>query len=122
MESITVTMSPEHVRTRLQVSAGERPILRAILGPAQEADPRAAAMLLEGLALWSQACPFVVVCVARGEESSGALELCDALEVGRKRLFFDVGVAVLDRHALSRRYSSVGEFRDLSRLSRRTFR
>jgi hypothetical protein len=48
--------------------------------------------------------------------------LCDALEVGRQRLFFDVGVAVLDRHALSRRYSSVGEFRDLSRLSRRAFR
>jgi hypothetical protein len=60
--------------------------------------------------------------VARGDQSSGALELCDALEIGRQRLFFDVGVAVLDRHALRRQYTSVGEFRDLSRYSRSVFR
>ena len=122
MDPITVTISPERTRTRIQVEGSDRPMLRAILGPAAEADPRAAVTLLESLALWMQRPLSVVVCVARGDTSSGALELCDALEVGRQRLFFDVGVALLDPHAVRRHQGGVGEFRDLTRMTRRAFR
>ncbi len=122
MDRITVTISPEHIRTRIQVEGNDRPMLRAILGPAADADRRAAVALLEGLALWTQRPLSVVVCVARGDTSSGALELCDALEAGRERLFFDVGVAFLDRRALRRRATGVGEFRDLTAMTRSVFR
>ena len=122
MDPITETISPERTRTRIQAEASDQRILRAILGPAAEADSRAAVALLEGLALWTQRPLSVVVCVARGDTSSGAIELCDALEVGRQRLFFDVGVALLDPHALRRRPGGVGEFRDLTLMTRRAFR
>ena len=54
--------------------------LQAILGPIRTAHPRAAATLLEGLALWHQR-PLSVVLSADDADDGSALGLCDALGV-----------------------------------------
>ncbi len=50
MNPITVVIAPEPMRVRMLVRSGRRDVLKAVLGPAKLAHPRAAATLLEGLA------------------------------------------------------------------------
>jgi hypothetical protein len=98
----------------------ERDLLKAVLGPARHCHPRAAATMLEGLALWYQ-CPLsVVLCVDEAEPSS-ASDLYDGLGLGldlsARRLHYDVSVAVHRRRVRRReRQISLGDFRDLRQL------
>ena len=70
MNPITVVIAPDPTRVRMLVRRGAQDVLKAVLGPAELAHPRAAATLLEGLALWHQCRLGVVLCVwtTRGVE------------------------------------------------------
>jgi len=50
-ETITVMISPEPQQVRILATTPTRDVLKAILGSVRQAHPRAAATLLEGLAL-----------------------------------------------------------------------
>jgi hypothetical protein len=115
MDRITVTIAPERDRTRMLAMSGPDEVLRAVLGPATETHPRAAATLLEGLSLWQQQPLSVVLCV--GERSGGSeLGLCDALGFGLRSVHYEVGVVV--DHPRSRvRLGGLGDFRALRRLA-----
>jgi hypothetical protein len=116
LEMITVTMAPEPRRVRVLATTPTRDVLKAVLGPAPHAHPRAAATLLEGLALWYQR-PLSVVLSADALDDGCALGLCDALGLGRT-LHYEVGVAVADRRRRRPRdLRSLGDFGDLRALS-----
>jgi hypothetical protein len=113
-ETITVTISAEIGRVRMLASTPTRDLMKAVLGPAAQAHPRAAATILEGLALWHQQPVSVVLCVDDEDECS-ALGLCDALGFGRT-LHYEVGLAYKERRRGQRRVSplrGLGDFRDL---------
>ena len=57
-------------------------VMRAVLGPTTASHPRAAATLMEGLALWHQRALSVVLC-ADDADDGVAMHLCDALGYGR---------------------------------------
>lgn len=116
MDRITVTIAPERTRTRMLATYGADEVLRAVLGPAAETHPRAAATLLEGLSLWHQRPLFVVLCA--GERSCGSdLGLFDALGFGQRNVHYEVGVVVADARARARRLGGLGDFRALRRLA-----
>jgi hypothetical protein len=116
MERITVTLAPERERTRLLVMSGPDELLRGLLGPPSEMHPAAATRLLEGLSLWYQRPLAVVLCV--GERSCGSeLGLCDALGLGRRSLYYEVGIVVDETRHRPRRLGGPGDFRALRRLS-----
>ena len=118
MPHVMVTVAPELSRTRLLVVEDRREVLKAILGPPSEVHPRAAATLLEGLALWYQT-PLSVVLCADEQGTSSRLHLCDELGFGLKSLYFDVGVAIAERRRrrITRRpLRGLGDFRDLRQL------
>ena len=115
LEMITVTIAPEPGRVRVLATTPTRDVLKAVLGPAPYAHPRAAATLLEGLALWHQH-PLSVVLSADALDDGCALGLCDALGLGRT-LHYEVGVAISERRR--RRgpdLRGLGDFRDLRAL------
>jgi hypothetical protein len=116
-ETITVTIAPEPDRVRILATTPTHDILKAVLGPAKHAHPRAAATLLEGIALWHQR-PLCVVLSADDSGDGTALGLCDALGFGRT-LHYEVGVAFV-RGRARRRYRDLrglGDFRDLRQLA-----
>lgn len=118
MQHVMVTVAPELDRTRLLVVENRREVLKAVLGPPSEVHPRAAATLLEGLALWYQT-PLSVVLCADAQGTSSSLHLCDGFGFGLKSLYYDVGVAVAERRrrrASSRDLRGLGDFRDLRQL------
>jgi hypothetical protein len=112
MDRITVVMAPEPSRVRLLARRGKDDLMKAVLGPAQQAHPRAAATLLEGLALWHQQSLGVVLCA--DEPSAGyTLGLCNALGLGERTVHYEVGFALPGhRHTLG----GVGRFADLRQL------
>jgi hypothetical protein len=116
MERITVTMQPLADQTRLLVMAGKDEMLRAILGPTTASHPRAAATLLEGLALWHQQALSVVVC-ADVEACSSATRMLDALGFGIRAVHYEVEVALLARGRRGRRIQGFGNFADLRQLA-----
>jgi hypothetical protein len=115
--SITVTIAPEPDRVRILATTPTHDLMKAVLGPTRHMHPRAAATLLEGLALWHQQ-PLSVVLSADGLDDGSALGLCDALGYGRS-LHYEVGLAF--PHAGGRRrrreLRGLGDFRDLRQLS-----
>lgn len=114
MKRITVILAPEPTRVRILVRGDGQDVMKAVLGSAKQAHPRAASTLLEGLALWQQRPLSVVVCV--DERCDGhALGLFDALGLGERTLHYEVGVAY---HKTSRRQrmAGIGDFRDLRRM------
>jgi hypothetical protein len=120
MERIQVTIAPEPERVRIVATTTERDLLKAVLGPARYCHPRAAATLLEGLALWYQSPLSVVLCVDEADPSS-ASDLYDGLGLGldlsARRLHYEVGVAVHRRPVRRReRLIGLGDFRDLRQL------
>lgn len=117
MEKIMVTIAPERDRTRILVMRGPDEIVRAVLGPASQTHPRAAATLLEGLALWHQRALSVVLYVEETSCSSG-LELYDGLGFGHRSVHYDVGVAVREHRRRGARLGGFGDFRELRALSR----
>jgi hypothetical protein len=113
MERMVVTIAPEPERVRLLATTEQGDLLKAVLGPAHACHPRAAATLLEGLALWHQRPLSVVLCVDASVDSS-ALCLCDALGVGAPTVHYEVGIAFHPRGVRSRRtLHGLGDFRDL---------
>jgi hypothetical protein len=118
-DTITVTIAPEPDRVRLLATTPTHDLLQAILGPIRTAHPRAAATLLEGLALWHQR-PLSVVLSADDADDGSALGLCDALGYGRT-LHYEVGLAFPDRVARGRRrrrdLRGLGNFRDMRELA-----
>ncbi|HXX68574.1 MAG TPA: hypothetical protein VEK07_15405 [Polyangiaceae bacterium] len=54
MNPIWVTVAPEPTRVRLLATTPQGELMRAVLGPTARMHPRAAATLLEGLALRQQ--------------------------------------------------------------------
>ena len=89
--------------------------MRAVLGPAARAHPRAAETLLEGLALWHQQALSVVLCVDVGGDTS-ALRLEDTLGFGVRNVHFDVEVALREQGRRARRLVALGNFGDLRQL------
>lgn len=81
MDRLTVTLDPRRGETRVLMMEGRDERLRAVLGPARAAHPRAATTLLEALALWQQRAVSCVLC-ADVEEPSSALRPAKA-EVDR---------------------------------------
>jgi len=116
MDSLTITIDPDRERTRLLMMHGTNEILRALLPPPTQAHPRAAATLLEGLALWYQHPLSVVLCVDDTSNSS-ALHLCDTLGFGERTLHYHVGIAVKDRPRRRHRIGGPGDFRELRRFA-----
>lgn len=89
--------------------------MRAVLGPATRAHPRAAETLLEGLALWHQQALSVVLC-ADVLDGTSPLRLEDALGFGVRNVHFEVEVALRQRGRRPRRLSTLGSFADLRQL------
>jgi len=118
-DSITVTIAPDPDRVRLLATTPTHDVLQAVLGPIRFAHPRAAATLLEGLALWHQR-PLSVVLSADDADDGSALGLCDALGFGRT-LHYEVGLAFPDRNTRGRprrrELRGFGSFRDMRELA-----
>lgn len=112
---ITVTIAPDPARVRLLATRGSNDILKAVLAPATNTHPRAAATLLEGLALWYQQTLSVVLCADDAGDSS-ALGLCDRLGFGSRQLHYDIGIATPIRRRRPP-LGGFGDFRDLRQLS-----
>lgn len=117
MDKITVTIAPERGRVRMLARSGTQDVLKAVLGPAQGTHPRAAATLLEGLALWHQQALSVVLVAAEPSDGS-ALRLCDALGFGQRSVHYEVGVAIREgRRRVRTTSGGLGDFRDLRQLT-----
>jgi hypothetical protein len=113
---ITVTIAPEPTRVRILATRSDQDILKAVLAPAATIHPRAAATLLEGLALWYQQSLSVVLCADESADSC-AMGLCDGLGFGRSQVHFQVGIAAPVRRRSRRSIAGLGDFRDLRQLS-----
>lgn len=113
---MVVTMDAGPLVTRVLVMDGQDEVLRAVLGGAAEAHPRAATMWLEGLALWHQRPLTVAVCVDE-RESSSAIQLYERLGDEPRPLCFDVAVVPRGRRGAARRLPCLGRFGDLRQLS-----
>lgn len=116
LDKITVTLAPEKQRVRILARTGTQDVLKAVLGPAQSTHPRAAATLLEGLALWHQQALSVVL-VAADPSDSSALYLCDGLGLGQRSVHYEVGIATLGGRGRRHTLAGLGDFRDLRQLS-----
>ena len=118
-----VRLSAEPTRTRVLITQGSRDIGKAVLPSHTRMHTRAAATLLEGLALCLNERLGVVLCVDDRSASCGSLGLLDGLGFGERSLFYEVGVASLRSHAERRcggsvvRLAGSGDFRDLRELS-----
>lgn len=119
-DPLMVTMDPGASATRLLVMQGRDELLRAVLGPATTTHPRAAATLLEGLALWHQRPLAVALCVDE-KDSSSSLHLFDALGMGDRSVHYSVAVVPRERR-VGRRLRALGRFGDLRQLCFEAFR
>lgn len=115
MERLIVTMEPLQGETRLLAMSGKDEVMRAILGPTTASHPRAAATLMEGLALWHQQAVSVVLC-ADVEACSSATRMLDGLGFGVKTVHYDVEVAFRAHRRRGRRIHGLGNFGDLRQL------
>jgi hypothetical protein len=110
-------LKPTRETTRLYLTVSGRELLRAVLPPpGPRIHPRAAPLLLEGLALWLQRPVSVVLCAVDGDDSC-ALGLSDSFGFGHQTAHYDV--EVVDP---MQRLSGLGSFADLRRLQLRGVR
>lgn len=117
MNSIVVTLAPEREKCRLLMADGERDLIKALLPSLSFAHPRAAATLLEGLALWHQTRLSVVLVADESDHTSGAMCLSDALGFGERTLHYEVAVACWPerRRHTRKRIDGITSFTDLRR-------
>ena len=114
-DRVTVTLAPSARATRLLVMEGRDERLKAVLGPAQAAHPRAASTLLEGLALWMQR-PLGVVLYVDEKDSSSAIHLYDELGTGERNVHYEVAIVPRACRGRGGRISLAGRFADLRQL------
>lgn len=115
MDRMVVTMEPLAHETRVLVMQGRDERMRAVLGPMTSSHPRAAATLLEGLALWHQQALSVVLC-ADVEASLSATRMIDGLGFGVRSVHYEVEVALRAHREQSRRFRGFGNFAHLRQL------
>jgi hypothetical protein len=115
MDRIIVTMEARVDQTRVLMMEGRNEMMRAVLGPSRGTHPRAAATLLEGLALWHQQALSVVLS-ADVEGCSSALRLCDSLGIGERNVHYEVEIALREHRRRAQRLGGLGSFRDLRQL------
>lgn len=112
---LVLVIQPTSYGTRLLMTAGTDEVLRAELPIPLQADHRAAATLIEGLALWYQRPVSVVLC-ADAAATSSALCLCDGFGFGKTGLHFTVQVRERGRRRAGRRLAGPGRFGELRAL------
>jgi hypothetical protein len=118
MSQYTVTLLMSSTRTRILILDGRDEILRAVLPPPRQVrNVRAATTLLEGLALWLDRSPRVVVS-ADDLDGTSLLGLTDDFGVPQRGVFYTI--EVVERRGRRRRHRTlrgVGDFSDLRQLS-----
>lgn len=117
-----VRLSAEPTRTRVLITQGPTDMCKAILPPSTAAHPRAVPTLLEGLSLFLNERLCVVLSVDEQSASCDSLGLLDALGLGERSVFYEVGVAARLSRAERRRgeralHLAGGDFRDLRQLT-----
>jgi len=121
MKDMTVIVAPSVEQTRVLGTIDGHEILKAALPGMGAGDANALPILLEGIARWTQQ-RLSVVLVA--DEAAGTLSAAtyEAL-VETPTFFYDVGVAVRDRHRRARQtIGGVASFRDLHMFRGRSHR
>jgi len=117
MSQYTVILSLSASRTRILMMSGADEVLRAVLPPLRQVrHDRAALSLLEGLALWLDHAPRVVV----SADDVGAtffFGLTDENGNPQSSLYYTVEVAERPARRRGKRIAGVGDFRDLRQLS-----
>lgn len=116
MEPYKLMLAPSSRWTRVLLTHGPDELLRAILPPPSHVrHERAAAVLLEGLALWLDvALPVVLSVIDR--EAPSCLGLSDELGVGRQSIYYRVEVSSPAARRRGTRIRGVGDFDDLRQL------
>jgi hypothetical protein len=116
MSEYTVTMSFSGVRSRILITAGTDEILRAVLPPPRQVrHTHAALSFLEGLALWLDSSPRVVVSAAEVDATS-LFGLTDDFGAPARGVYYHVEVVEPKPRRRGTRLAGVGEFRDLRQL------
>jgi hypothetical protein len=117
MDLYKLILSPSTKWTRVLLTQGPDELLRAVLPPPSSVrHERAAATLLEGLALWLDTTLPVVLSVDAAE-AGFCLGLADEVGVGRRSVFFRVEVQ--ERGARRRRGSrirGIADFGDIRQM------
>lgn len=117
MSQYTVTLLTSAARTRVLLVDGTDEILRAVLpAPMQVKNVRAATTLLEGMALWLDRPPRVVVS-ADELDGTSLLGLTDDFGVPHRSVFYTVEVVERRARRRGRTLGGVGDFRDLRQLN-----
>lgn len=114
---LLVTLNASPTRTRLLAMDGSRELMRAVLGPVHSSDRLAAAMLLEGLALWHRRPLSVALCVGERDGSSSA-HLFGAFQMASPALDYTVGVVLHDPPGTDPAGKGLGPFGDLRSVCR----
>jgi hypothetical protein len=117
MSQYTVTMSLSGTRTRILVTDGDDELMRAVLPATRQVrHPRAALMLLEGLALWLDRPPRIAVSAADLDGTS-FFGLTDDFGNPQQSVYYSVEVVERPVRRRSKGLGGVGDFRDLRQLS-----
>lgn len=104
-------------RTRILLTDGTDELMKAVLPPTRQVlHERAAHLLLEGLALWLD-CPPRVVVSADELEPTFFFGLTDQFGNPHRGLFYTVDVVHKRVHPRGRRIAGLGNFRDVRQLS-----
>jgi hypothetical protein len=104
------------IRTKVLVFDGEDEILRSVLPPpAHIKNRRAAATLLEGLALWLDR-PLRVAVSAEELDDSWSLGLIDDVGVGERSIFYTVEVIEKPTRRRRKSLGGVSDFRDVRQM------
>jgi hypothetical protein len=105
-----------NIRTKILLLDGEDEILRSVLPPPTHIkNRRAAATLLEGLALWLDR-PLRVVVSAEELEDSWSLGLIDDVGVGERSIFYTVEVIEKPTRRRRKSLGGVDDFRDVRQM------
>ena len=116
MSAYTLRLRTTAAETRVLLQDGRDEMLRAVLPPPKQVrNLRAAATLLEGLALWLDQ-PLRVVVSAEALDAMLSLGLTDDLGYSRHSLFYKVDVVEPRRPRRARTLGGLGRFDDLRRL------
>ena len=88
---LMMVIRPEADETKLLMMNGPRQVLKAVLPRGSRAHPRAAATVVEGLALWYQRQVSVVLYADVWAEPFGT-DFCDVFGFGERHLHYEVKV------------------------------